>query len=221
MKHRGSIEWKTKVGVRILVVVAAVGVTAALALAQTSTTGATPQAGASDSMGMRMKMVEGWPKAAQEAAAFMTGKYGAPAAATPDMLVWGKAGPWKRTVIYKVEHPHEFPAHHTDVMQQWIDYKAAPEKYSDLAAYDGSVVVERTSGEISARCDKEGANFLALNLAHEIVIGKRSVADARKMYGDQIAAMKAKQPAPYTEKLLFQPMSETGDPDHAVSADRR
>jgi hypothetical protein len=37
------------------------------------------------------------------------------------------------------------------------------------------------------------------------------------MYGEQIMKMKAKQPAPYTEKLMFTPMTGTGDPDHAVS----
>jgi len=31
-----------------------------------------------------------------------------------------------------MEHAHEFPMHHTDVMQQWIDYKASPEKYDEL-----------------------------------------------------------------------------------------
>jgi hypothetical protein len=163
------------------------------------------------------KMMSGWPQASKDAVAFMTNKYGPPAAMTAEMATWGKTGPWKRTVVYSKEYPHEFPMHHTDVMQQWIDYKAPPEMYDDLAMYDGSVVLERTSGEISARCDKEGANFLALNLANEIVNGKRSVDDARKMYGEQIMKMKAKQPAPYTQKLMFTPMTGTGDPDHAVS----
>ncbi|MGI8498033.1 MAG: hypothetical protein ACR2OG_10695 [Gemmatimonadaceae bacterium] len=162
-------------------------------------------------------LMNDWPQASREAAMFMTKKYGAPAAMSSDMMLWGQTGPWKRTIVYRVEHPHDFPAHHTDVMQQWIDYKApAAEKFGDLAMYDGSVVVERTAGEISARCDKEGANFLALNLADEIISGKRSVADARKMYGEQIMAMKAMKSAPYTEKLLFSPMMGTGDPDHAL-----
>lgn len=39
------------------------------------------------------------------------------------------------------EYPHEFPIHHTDVMQQWIVYKASPEMYDGIAAYDGSVVL--------------------------------------------------------------------------------
>ncbi|MBA3727338.1 MAG: hypothetical protein H0W86_13130 [Armatimonadetes bacterium] len=161
------------------------------------------------------KAVAGWPRAARDAAMYMMNKYGGPSAMSADMIVWGKTGAWKRTIVYRVEHQHNFPGPHTDVMQQWIDYKAPPEMFDELAQYDGSVVLERTSGEISARCDKEGANFLALNLANEIVTGKRSVSDARKMYGAQIMAMKAHKPAPYTEKFLFAPaMGGTGDVDH-------
>ncbi|MEJ7811078.1 MAG: hypothetical protein WKG32_11765 [Gemmatimonadaceae bacterium] len=166
------------------------------------------------------RMMASWPTASKEAAMFMTKKYGAPAAMTAEMAVWGKTGPWKRTVVYAREYAHEFPAHHTDVMQQWIDYKAAPEMYDELAAYDGSVVLERTSGEMSARCDKEGANFLALNLAHDIATGKQTVEGARKMYGEQITALKARQPAPYTEKLMFGTMSNTADADRALGTER-
>lgn len=163
-----------------------------------------------------------WPAASREAAAFMTKKYGPAVAMTPDMMIWGQTGLWKRTVVYRTEYTHEFPMHHTDVMQQWIDYKApAAVKFGELAMYDGSVVVERTTGELSARCDKEGANFLALNLADELINGRRTVSDARKMYGQQIMAMKAMKPAPYTEKLLFPKQTgNTSDPDHSLSADR-
>nr|MBA3317107.1 hypothetical protein [Gemmatimonadales bacterium] len=58
---------------------------------------------------------------------------------------------------------------------------------------------------------------LALNLANDIVTGKLSVKEARKMYGEQAMAMKAKQPAPYTEKLRFQAQAGgTADPDRAL-----
>jgi len=160
-------------------------------------------------------MMASWPQASRDAAKFMMDKYGAPAAMTSEMAAWGKTSPWKRTVVYGKEYPHEFPGHHTDVMQQWVDYKASPRLYSTLAAYDGSVVLERTSGAISARCDKEGANFLALNLADEISRGKRSVESARRMYGGQIMAMKAGKSAPYTERLMFDMMMNTNDPDAA------
>lgn len=192
----------------------ALGATAAAAGAQGMGTGAGRM-----SRTQMMKMMASWPAASKDAAMFMMGKYGAPAAMTSEMAMWGHTGPWKRTVVYAREFPHEFPAHHTDVMQQWLDYRAPADMYDDLAMYDGSVVLERTAGEISARCDKEAANFLALNLADEIVHGKRTVGDARKVYGEQIMALKAHQPAPYTEKLMFGMMSNTNDPDHPAAAD--
>lgn len=163
-----------------------------------------------------------WPAPSREAIRFMMEKYGPPAAITPAMALWEKTGPWKRTIVFATEVPHEFPMHHTDVMQQWIDYKAPPELYDELARYDGSVVLERTSGEISARCDKEAANFLALNLTHEIVTGKRNVEEARRTYAEQIMAMKAKRPAPYTQRLMFQAPAAgaTGDPDRPVRVSR-
>ena len=162
------------------------------------------------------KMVSGWPKASREAITFLTDKYGPPAAVTADMVVWGKAGPWKRSVVYRTEVAHKFPMPHTDVMQQWLDYKVPASKYDELAMYDGSVVLERTSGEMSARCDKEAANFLAVNLAHEVATGMRSVEDARKKYGEQIMAMMAKRPAPYTEKVMFSTSSSTVDADRPL-----
>jgi len=39
-----------------------------------------------------------------------------------------------------------------------IDYQVPPQQVSSLAAFDGSVVVERTAGEVSARCHDEQAN---------------------------------------------------------------
>ncbi len=96
-------------------------------------------------------------------------------------------------------------------MKQTISYQVPTDKYDELAEYDGSVIVERTKGEISARCDKEEANFLALNLADDIVKGKRSVKDARKHYAETILEMKNMD---YTKGFLFQVSnSERGDAD--------
>jgi len=159
-------------------------------------------------------MMRGWPKASRDAVMYMTNKYGAPMHMTEHSAMWGTTGQWKRTIVYNYEVKHDFPAPHTDVMQQWIDYKTPLDKYDDLAMYDGSVVAERTNGELSARCDKEAANFLAINLAHDIVTDKRTPDDARRMYAEQIMAMMAMRPAPYTERLMFTPMmSGTMDAD--------
>lgn len=70
-------------------------------------------------------------------------------------------------------------------MESFIDYRVPPEKITPLAEFDGSVIVERTAGEVSARCHDEQANFLALNLMHDVVTDRRTVADARAYYAKE------------------------------------
>jgi len=116
------------------------------------------------------------------------------------------------------EIPHNFPKPHMDMLLQSTDYPVPPDKFDALAAYDGSVIAERTKGELAARCDMEEANFLALNLAHDIVTGIRSVAQARQFYAE---VMQEKRPTEYLEGLRFQvPRTAQGDPDRQLMASR-
>lgn len=107
---------------------------------------------------------------------------------------------------------------HTDYITNYIDYQVPIEKYVELGRFDGSVIPYRTRGEVSARCDNEAANFLSMNLMHDIVTGRRTVEEARKEFAEQTAAWVLNRPAPYTEKLHFATpdRKETGDPDEAV-----
>ncbi len=77
------------------------------------------------------------------------------------------------------------------------------ELYSQVAKYDDSVTIERTRGEVSARCDMEAANFIALNLMHDIVTGKHNAEEARKAYGEIASAYLMNRPPPYAEALQF------------------
>ncbi len=164
-------------------------------------------------MKMNMGDLKMWPMASQMAAKDMMAKYGKPDEMTPTMLVWNNKGPWAKTVVFKMEYPHDFPMPHTDLLQQWVSFKVPTDKLDELAKYDGSVVVERTTGMFSARCDKEGANFLALNLAHDIIMGKRNVEEARKMYGEEVMKMKAGQMTGYTSGLMFSANMNAADRD--------
>ena len=88
-----------------------------------------------------------------------------------------------------------------------------------MAKFDGSLIVERTAGEVSARCDMEAANFLALNMMHEIVTGKRTAEEARKTLSENISAYAMNRPAPYAESLQFElPQGETTDKDETIIA---
>ncbi|CAM2845857.1 hypothetical protein PASE110613_04115 [Paenibacillus sediminis] len=95
-------------------------------------------------------------------------------------IIWHNNGPWKRTIVYLDTVPHNFPTPHLDYLEQTIDYKVPVQLFDELAQFDGSLYPDRTSGEASAKCDQEAANFMALNLMHDIVTGRRTVEDARQ-----------------------------------------
>jgi len=159
-------------------------------------------------------LIENWPPMSRKAAEQTLDKYGPPNEAIASRLIWYNNGPWKRTICYRDEVLHNFPAPHTDVIEQFIDYQVPIEKFGELAAFDGSVIVERTKGEVSARCDMEAANILALNLMNDIVTGKCDAEKAREIYSEVTGAYVLNQPAPYAEKLQFEvPSGDTADAD--------
>lgn len=128
-------------------------------------------------------VIKNWPKEPRESAERLVRYYGAPNEYSASKLVWyNTKDSRKRTELSRDETPHDFPAHHSDFLEQFIDYKVPIKMYSKLAAFDGSVICERTKGEISARCGGTSMNFVAINLAHDIVSGKRTVEEARAEY---------------------------------------
>lgn len=162
-------------------------------------------------------IIESWPEESRGAAQLVIDKYGEPAEATESQLTWHNVGPWKRMVATKAFFEHNFPAPHIDAVESFIDYSVPTDKFTPLAEYDGSVVVERTAGEVSARCHDEEANKLALNLMHDIVQGLKTVAEARHYYAKEFLDFRRGKPTPYMEKLHFIPASgDVGDPDERV-----
>jgi hypothetical protein len=166
------------------------------------------------------RVINDWNAMSLKAANLTIEKYGPPNEATQSRLIWYNNGSWKRTVVYRDEIPHDFPQPHTDVIENFINYRVPPEMFSELAKFDGSVIVERTRGEVSSRCDMEAANILALNLMNDIVTGKLNAEEAREKYCEVTAAFMMNRPAPYAEKLLFDiPTDETYDTDIVMIAD--
>ncbi len=79
--------------------------------------------------------------------------------------------------------------------------------------------MERTVGEVSARCHDEQANSLALNLMHDIVTGEKNVEEAREYYAKEFLDARRKRPTPYMEELQFEPGTGTADPDEHLLFD--
>ena len=161
------------------------------------------------------KHLAGWKAKPKEAAMMLIGKYGQPHEATASRLIWHNNGPWAFTEIVNEEIPHDFPVPHVDFMYQAVSHKIDADRVDEITAFDGSVYVDRTKGMLAARCDKEEPNFLAVNLGHEVLMGKREVQDARKMYAESMMTlMKTKKPNEYQTGLRFKPMmGNQGDKD--------
>lgn len=119
--------------------------------------------------------------------------------------------------LQRGEVPHNFPLPHVDVLEQCIPYRVPVDKVDELAAFNGSVIVDRTKGEISARCQGEASNFLALNLANDIVRGTKDVAAARWAYGEAMKARRQGNPPEIVQRFMFEVgRGDTGDPDQAI-----
>jgi hypothetical protein len=162
------------------------------------------------------QFISGWATIPKEVAAKTMAKYGSPDEATATMLIWYNNGPWKKTIVFKEEIPHDFPKPHTDLLQQFVDYKTPLEKYAELAIFDGSVIVERTKGDISARCDKEEMNMLALNLANDVATDKKTVEEARAYYLKAAMDFMQGKMDTYVQELKFNTGGNTKDPDAPV-----
>lgn len=167
-----------------------------------------------DKKGMRNNNIKDWPMASQKAVEATVKSYGEPSSSSAEEMVWRNAGIWEIIRVSKNETKHSFPVEHTDMMKMTIYHKVPVDKMSELGTFDGSVTFDRTQGYLSARCDLEANNFLALNLAHDIITDKKSVEEARTAYADIIKEkMEGKSPE-YMAKLQFNVETEAAaDPD--------
>jgi hypothetical protein len=104
-------------------------------------------------------------------------------------------------------------AYHVPMNAADVSGQCSAQAVAARPQYDGSVIAERTKGELSARCDKEEANFLALNLANDIATGKKTVAEARQYYARAVSDLMAGKKDPYVQKLQFSPQRRTADAD--------
>jgi len=160
------------------------------------------------------ELTSDWPDNSRKAIDAMKAKYGQPDEMTATLVIWNDKGPWKKTVVYKEEVDHNFPMPHKDVMKQVINYKVPVDKFDEIAMYDGSVTCNRTKGEIAAMCDKEDMNFLALNLANDIIADNKDVKNAREFYARTVVEYMKGNKVPYTQGFQFTlPVGSTGDND--------
>jgi hypothetical protein len=149
------------------------------------------------------RTLKDWPVELQVLAAHLVTRYGEPQEVTPRSVSWYDNGAWKRTVLYKDGDMHRFPLPHRDVLWQTINYKVPLNKVVALMSYDGSILVDRTRGELTVHCDSEEANTLIFNIANDIVTGADTVEQAMAFHAQVVEGMRIHEPVEYPQKLRF------------------
>ncbi len=179
-----------------------------------SSTAAASQPPSAEAQAWVAKHLAAWPQRTQRLGAQLVTKYGPPAEATDRQITWYANGPWKRTTLFKEQITHNFANAHQDILEQTISYRVPLDKLAPLAEFNGSLVVNRTRGELSSISDGEDTNFLALNVADDLVKGERDVEQAMTYYAQLIRARMIKEPERDLQTLKFTPPkpAETADP---------
>ncbi len=158
-------------------------------------------------------VVASWPMKPRETAMSMIEKYGEPDKMDDRILIWNDKGPYSKIVLVPDEQTHLFPVPHTDFLSHTVKVTIPNDKLDELAAFDGSLWFHRTRGEFTAQCDLEAHNNIALNLGHDIAMGKRTVEQGRTEYLRLAMAYKnGDRTDPYLMTLIFEPMPNAADP---------
>jgi len=158
--------------------------------------------------------IAGWGPESQQLAAQMIKKYGNPQEITPSMIIWYNNGVWEKTVVYKQAMEHDFPVQHNDLLEQTIVYRLPIDHIADVTTFDGSLTFRRTSGELSSAGNSEAMNFLALNLANDIVTHNKTVVQARTEFTNDETSLIAHQQPDYALGLRFAVSpTDNADPD--------
>lgn len=147
-------------------------------------------------------VVEIWPPAQRAAARALIEKYGRPAQYDSHALAWFNNGIWKRTIIYRRGQTRG-KNRDREFLQQTVGYIVPADKIAALTKFDQRLEVSQTAGEMTFTSDREATNLLALNLADEIVTGKRTVASARAFFLRTTILAAAGKSSPYRRDLRF------------------
>ena len=157
-----------------------------------------------------------WPESSQQAVREMLEKYGQPSEQSATSLVWTGVQPFKRITVFRETVTHKFPILHDDVIEHVVYMNIPMNRAPELIKFDGSISFNRTAGELAVRGDKEAMNILAINLASDILAGRRDAANARVEFGKRTVDLLNGNRTAMTENLQFIAQSGTGDSDQSA-----
>ncbi len=147
--------------------------------------------------------VANWPDASRRLADLMIERHGPPDRSTFERVIWWGEGNWKRISVEK--------SGGTEALVQTVRYVVPREMVGPIGEFGRGVHFDAFSNELIAKGDDEALNILALNIANEIAVGRKTVAEGADFYDKTAALRDAGKSSMYTEGLLFDPMLDKSD----------
>ncbi len=150
------------------------------------------------------KLIDGWPSRSRTAARVTMARYGMPDEVGEDAMVWRGNGPWKRTTVHRRAWLRYAFGAEPDCVENTVAYEVPARSLGDLSRFDGRISADPARAELSSRGGSEAVNYLTLNLADEIVNGKRTVAEAKAFRSRILRLADSGKSSPYLAGLLFE-----------------
>jgi hypothetical protein len=141
--------------------------------------------------------IAAWPQSSRLLADVMLERYGAPDADTPEWLAWYDRSPWKRVVVHCL--PSESP------LEQAVYYRVPEAAEDALRVFGNGLSFSVADRELSAKSDGEELNFLAINLAHDVIEGRSTAVEAQEMFAKTARQAASGKTSRYMDRLLFAP----------------
>lgn len=164
---------------------------------------AMPEIDASSAGDTAERIIEQWPKDVQALAKDLIERYGPPAAADANELAWNDNGPWRKTILRREGFSRSATGKARDYLKQVVAYQVPGNKISELKRFDERIEVNQVPDELAFRSESESTNYLALNLADDIIKGQRTARAARAFYVKTKILEKAGKSSPYLDGLMF------------------
>ncbi len=162
-------------------------------------------------------LTNGWPESSVMAAQEMIERYGDPTETTSESLIWRNFAPFKKIIVHKTIYSHRFPLLHQNSLEHVVDYRAPIGKIDDVWRYNGSIVLNRTRGEMSSFAENEAMNILGLNLAHSVLTGRLGADAARVTFGKETLNYMNGIKTANTQVLSFGNQFDTADLGESVT----
>lgn len=144
-------------------------------------------------------LVSRWPPGPRLAAIEMHAKYGPPDDVSVERLVWRNAGPFASVAVNRSDV--------TGYLEHAVRLDVPLEKIGDLHIFDAGIVIYHLQGEVSARGERESDNLLTLNLAYDVIVGRKTAEEARRAFASLRALGVLGHMPAYAQSLNFRPRS--------------